>query len=227
MATGIFYLRPSADISLGHKVYPDTLTAGYLAISEEVSDGTSTYLTTSNTDSLIGPSTFGFSGNKPEGCDSITNFTLVVDYFLSISQGTFVSKEVSGIIYFGETEIAEYSCSSSVSSMDILSVSLVDVTSSINEYIKNNGSFPDIRASVEFAGDVDSNDSGKSTHNHYLTQMYIVVEFETDGLNIYHKANGAWTQAQAAYQKQNGVWVEITEDECKNILSGSFCTKTT
>lgn len=44
MATGTFILRPSADISLGHPVYPDTLGAGYLAINEEESDSTSTYI---------------------------------------------------------------------------------------------------------------------------------------------------------------------------------------
>lgn len=44
MATGTLYLRPSADVSLGHPVYPTTLGAGYLTINEEVSDDTATYI---------------------------------------------------------------------------------------------------------------------------------------------------------------------------------------
>jgi hypothetical protein len=56
--------------------------------------------------------------------------------------------------------------------------------------------------------------------------VYVELDCEYEaGLNIHHKVNGTWKQAQAAYQKQNGVWVEITEDECKNLLASSLCDK--
>jgi hypothetical protein len=45
------------------------------------------------------------------------------------------------------------------------------------------------------------------------------------GIGISHKVDGEWKQAQAAYQKQNGTWIEITEDECKNLLANSLCDK--
>jgi hypothetical protein len=37
-------------------------------------------------------------------------------------------------------------------------------------------------------------------------------------MNIRCKTNGVWKPVTKAYQKQSGVWVEITEEECKTIL---------
>lgn len=50
---------------------------------------------------------------------------------------------------------------------------------------------------------------------------YAVYE-ERAGMNLYHKKGGAWKQTQTAYEKRSGVWIEITEDECREILQNNF-----
>ena len=59
-----------------------------------------------------------------------------------------------------------------------------------------------------------------------VTQIYLELDVETvTDIGIHHKVNGTWKAATAAYKKTNGVWAEITADECKAYLASSFVTK--
>lgn len=230
MATGTFYLRPSADISLGHPVYPDTLGAGYLAISEEVSDGSSTYIGVdqATTDSAY-TSIFKLSLNE-------------IPEIINILSATFIyNGYVKGIDMEGNPANAYCYCTVKINEQQIFTgdekagqinedsltdADMPDLVSVLNNHIKNSGieNIPDV--TIEISTEVDNAGSGKRAASSYVSQIAIALECEyAEGLNINHKVNGEWKAATAAYQKQNGAWVEITEDECKSILSGSFITK--
>lgn len=69
--TSILYLRPSADISINHSLYPADSTAAYLLIGEEEPDGASTYIShtfvADDTSTYSKSSSFRFScANLPQ-----------------------------------------------------------------------------------------------------------------------------------------------------------------
>lgn len=96
-----------------------------------------------------------------------------------------------------------------------------DGLSALNSYISQNGKLPKLLAYVYGKGTAASDMPKGTSSRIYVTQVYAVFEY-TSGLNLYRKVNGSWLQAQAAYQKQNGVWVEIDEDTCSSLLSSNF-----
>lgn len=223
MATGKFYIRPSADISLEHPVYPDTLGAGYLAINEEVSDGTATYIgLTSNPDSDVKwSSSFKMSLFGDKEITKVSSATLRYDGYVNRgSNGSFhqicfyiSDEEVWSGYNESDTDGYRYD---GVSDAD-----MPDVVSALNSHIEANGSgIPEITLVV--SSECSKNDGTKSTGKAYVSYIAIELECEyTAGLNIHRKVNDNWVQAKAAYQKQNGSWVEITEDECKAILQSN------
>ena len=230
MATGTFYLRPSADISLGHPVYPDTLEAGYLAISEEVSDGTATYIGAYDPDNAVEyASSFrmslvdgaeiksvlsaklGFAGSCfRAGSNSYNRAECDCSVFVSgesVFTGSYVSRnnaEGTQVIEDGLTN-----------------ADMPDLVTAINGFLSSSGSavLPDV--TIDISNSINATD-GKNTATSYVTQIYIELECEyASGFNIHRKASGSWAQVQAAYQKRDGAWVEITEDECRAILQGN------
>ena len=101
------------------------------------------------------------------------------------------------------------------------------VVQEVISYAKANKVLPEIRLSLRTdVTSLGSSQKSGSTASAYITQAYLEIIYE-DALSIgvSHKVDGEWKQAQSAYQKQNSVWVEITEDECKNLLSNSLCGK--
>lgn len=231
MATGTFYLRPSADISLGHPVYPDTLGAGYLAISEEVSDGSSTYIGVdqATTDSAY-TSIFKLSLNEIPEIINILSATFIYNgYVNGISTvGNSTEAYCYCTVKINEQQIFTGYENSGSGSYDSLTLAdMPDLVSVLNSHIKNFGieNIPEV--TIEISTEVENaRTDSKGKASSYVSQIAIALECEyAEGLNINHKVNGEWKAATAAYQKQNGAWVEITEDECKSILSGSFITK--
>lgn len=230
MATGTVYLRPSADISLGHPVYPETLTAGYLAICEEVSDGKATYIGVSDA-----TSDFSYTSNFKLSLDGDYKIKNVLSATFKFSGG------VSGYYIEGNEAIAKCECTVLFNGVEVFSdydvsgdysthtgltdADMSDLTAAFNSYIGQNGAetIPEITVTILNSF---QKGSSKGTLYSYTSQVAIKLECEYEaGLNIHHKLNGTWLQAQAAYQKQNGAWVEITEDACKSLLSNSLCDK--
>lgn len=230
MATGTFYLRPSADISLGHPVYPDTLGAGYLAINEEVSDDSSTYIGVYQvtTDSAY-TSVFKLSLNEIPEIINILSATFIFNGYVKgyEVEGNNTNAYCYCTVKINEQQIfTGYTTAGQHNEDSLTDADMPDLVSVLNNHIKNSGieNIPDV--TIEISTEVENAGSGKQAASSYVSQIAIALECEyAEGLNINHKVNGEWKAATAAYQKQNGAWIEITEDECKSILSGSFITK--
>lgn len=214
MAEGIFYLRPSKDISLGHTIYPDTLTDGYLAISEEASDDDETYLKGS------GESVFAFSGVVPEKLRSIKTANIYLDF----TSGPYVhggcERNIQVKLYVNESEVHTYEIiDNKTVTWESISITDEDI-GIINEFIISKGVMPAIWLSVDFDIDFMSASNGKGGGYSNLTQMSISL-FYQQNIGIYDKVGGEQRPATAAYQKINGTWSEISEDEAKTILKNN------
>ena len=211
MAKNIIYLRPSADISVGHTLVPAESTNAYSLINEEVSDSTATYIvstapvaTDENTPSTAtATSSFelSVSGNLPterfrvssakisfNPIVSITGDHTVSTCFTIIVNG--VSFTIDGVLpMLGGTNIP-------------LSDEAIDV---INNYIAANGvdSFPYISITCTTTA---TNNSTKYTCECGITQLFLEL---TCNILVYRKVNNKWKDAFAAYKKIDGVWSEI------------------
>ena len=239
MAEGTFYIRPSADISLGHPVYPETLGAGYLAISEQVSDGTSTYIgVTSAPDADVSySSSFTMNLEDEAKITKVLSATLKVGFSLNAPSSTDrrsrcnCSVAVSGETVFDEYLEDQYLMDGTKRTIGDLINGDNDISSlvsKLNSHIETNGagSLPEIR--LNLTNSAGMNNGTKSLGKSYVTWACIELSCEySSDIGVHRKINDSWVAATAAYQKQNGSWVEITEDECKTILQSSLCGKIT
>lgn len=236
MATGTFILRPSADVSVAD-YRPTTLSAAYLAINEETADDDSTYLYNQQDTATY---TFELAGSTPNGKIKITDIKVFCRYYIDetlqtsggVNDGT-----VKVNVIFGDIDLQAISVAGNSEDTSIDAVWLTSESSgfdsentlkdAINSWISENESFPTLQLYVETYAEYKEGENKPSTNAvTYVTQVYLELTYEEiTGLNIHRKVNGAWVQAQSAYQKQNGAWVEITEDECKEILQSSLVKK--
>lgn len=223
MATGVFYLRPSADISVEHTLHPSDSTAAYLLINEEVSDENSTYIVAeSDHFARTVTSVFKMAGTVPNEKIKVTNISVGVS---SKSYTGNVGSHTCEITINGVSSISQFQPGATLGSeFKTSSLSCDDLLDVVNTYIATNGigGFPDVIATI--MSDFPDYESPKGTYpGVYVSQVYMEVTYTTDfALNIHRKMDGAWKQAQSAYQKTNGAWTEISEDECKSILQNSF-----
>lgn len=231
MAEGTFYIRPSADISLGHPVYPETLGAGYLAINEEIADGKATYIgvTTAPDGDVLCSSIFRMALDEEAKITKVLTATLRYsgDVQGNVSSGgesyCTCDFSVSGGSVFSGKHYEETLSDDSEKRGDSLSdADMPNMAAAINSYISSNGagSFPEITVAIaNFAG---HNNGTKSINVSYVSQVYVELVCEySQNFGVHRKVNGSWVAATAAYQKQSGSWVEITADECRAILSGN------
>jgi hypothetical protein len=68
------------------------------------------------------------------------------------------------------------------------------------------------------------NVSSKTSSKVRITQVYLEVDFDDDtptSQEIYFKQNGVWLDVNAQYKKVDGLWVEITSEEAKELLNNS------
>lgn len=173
----IVYLRPSADISLGHPIYPDTLSSGYLAISEAVSDGSSTYI----------------------GYDSYNNDVSATSKFAMSLQGKHKISRVSSarFIFNGGIEgnsgdntgstTAQCSCSVSILGENVFSwsktsssaritsdtVDMPDFVSVLNNYIGANGTSDLPEVTIEIRNNIIRNNKAGTS---YVSTIAIELE---------------------------------------------------
>jgi hypothetical protein len=193
-----------------------------LAISEEESDDSSTYLRGGSA-----TSTFAFSCILHESkIKTIQSGRIYLDFTVPVQHGHIRVGEIQVKLHVDKTEVGtyEYQITDDVSLLSSHTFNITeDNLNIISDYLTSKGYLPNIWVSVMFSIDYASNDSGKGGGSGNLTQMYISLTYEeSTGLFIYHKVGSSWKQAQSAYRKQNGAWAEITEEECKTILQSSF-----
>ena len=229
MASGVSYLRPSADISLGHDIYPTSGTStGFDRINEEVNDGHSTHITSivKGESGTVGSATsqFAMSGIIPDGSkctgakwhivaragdtDEVTNCTAVAGF------------TVDGAVYTSTISITD------MSTYTPYSADVSGLPGAINTYILQNGTFPAVTLTLTSNGVSAGSGANKEYTVMEITQVYLELSYEeqTD-IGVHVKIGGTWTGATQAYKKVNGAWVEITTDECKTILQNSFCIR--
>ena len=226
MATGTFYLRPSADISLGHPVYPTTLLAGYLAISEEVADGTATYIgvTTSPDDTQSFSSTFAMRITSGEKITKVLTATFGYNGSTEVADGKGDSEHACTLqtgttVLFSGKKGEKWMSDGNNYYGNLDGEDMPDLVTYLNNYLAANGpgAFPQLELRIDTK--VDKNNGSKNVAQAFVSQVCVILECEyATGLGIHAKVNGEWKQAQAAYKKVNGAWVEITEEEAKQII---------
>lgn len=238
MATGTFYLRPSADVLLEHS---SSLTeGGYLAINEEVADGDATKIINIRDYDTPDSSIFKLAGIVPNEKIKIIDIKVCVNALIWAENGASggsSSVSIDVMLSVNGTTIDPYTiCNlhSQINSNVNTPYTLYESVNFDNENILKNTinnyllsseykNLPDIELTITTTVKAAQDDKGRGKAGVYITQAYVVCSFDTNfGLSIHKKVNGSWLQAQAAYQKQNGTWVEITEDACKEILQNNL-----
>lgn len=190
MATLI--LRPVSDESLKHTC--SSGSKGYAMIKEASSDGDSTYIyqSVSNTSSASVTSSFTLGGTMPSGSFKITRATL---YVVGESTSTSSSDQYSGTY--------QLSIDSSVSSM-ALSTSYQTSSASVATGLINNtytnSNFPSLSVTI-----VTTGLKNKDNFQIRITQIYLELEYEEVG--HYTKINGSWQKIITIYKKIDGAWV--------------------
>ena len=178
-----FYLRPSADVSLEHTINPSTLTAGYLAINEEVNDY---------------HSDIRAEGKAGETAEKTSVFVMSLSGSNVPSIIRVIDAKVCGVggKVGASGDIVESPCVVNVNGKDILiegldltssftslvSVSSEDVAKEINNYISANGSgeLPPIK--IALTSRITRNPTEtKSTTTHMISQAYIELICECVG----------------------------------------------
>lgn len=219
MAAGVSYLRPSADILLGHKIYPTSgSSTGFDRINETTQDGHSTHIYLETTTSVSATSQFKLSGSIPEGMKCTgAKFYVVCRFTGNESDKTCnidAGITVNGSTYTGVINIPE------VGTYTMFSGDIPDVVSAINSYISQYGTFPDVTLTLTTNIILGAEDKQGTDLN--ITQVYLELSYEEQtGTGIHMKIGGTWTEATQTFRKVNGSWIEITADECKTILRNS------
>lgn len=217
-------LRPCADISIEHTLYPSDSTNAYLLVNEEVADDGSTYIECKYESTNVEKNaTSLFKMTQPEVNTNIEiigiKFYTKLAAIKGASNTTEVSISVNNIT--ASTGAVAPSNTTSVMNYELEELEFTNATNLLNEinsYIKINGSFPDM--TLTLISKVLY--SGKGTYTSSVSQysqIYLELEYiEEADMGIHIKSNGSWLPATQAFQKVSGTWIEITADECKTIL---------
>ena len=201
MAGKSIYLRPSADISVGHTLSGGT--AGYLLIDDESYDSSSTYLGSSaadaNTTTTL-TSSFKLSGTIPSEF-KIKDAKIVYRVYTNsyCSNGTISFTVTTNGSSFTSNSISVGSSVSYGTMQTDTTFGSANFVNAINNYIASNGvgSFPEV--TVSFTTSHIGGSKGAGTFN--ITQVYIELTYD---IGVNRKIAGQWKNALAAYQKING-----------------------
>lgn len=182
-AVDAVYLRPSADISVGHSKYPADASNAYSLINEEVSDGASTHIyvdITSTSEASEATSKFAFTPSQPVKSGIVNEIKLVIYGATSYcSQSIYLFKcdvngndETSFYSLDPGGSILEYEATEAYFSNTSELASLI---SKVNEYLSANGSLPVLNITLYTqAYGSSSKNAGKIS----LTQIYLELTGE-------------------------------------------------
>ena len=194
MVKAYFYLRPSADISVGHLLYPQDSTNAYSLINEEVPDS-STYIShdvvagefTTNT------SSFKMSGVRPQDA------RLIIDACLHIKKNEIAqaSEQVTVTINGQSFILDSKNLIFSGNNCEFTSQPFVDAMKSYNESTE-------VVFTIETTSTAESD--VKLVYDYQLYTAYIEVTY---GNGVARKVNGDWKNSYDVYQKVNGIWEQI------------------
>lgn len=230
---GVLILRPNADISAEHTI-PSGFTGVYQLLNEEVADDGATDIGDSieaKTDEKV-ESTLTSVVSLAGGSFSKKNIVLMrpVSRHKIINPTMNGSASIACSVIVGDisnTFTDNVSTEGYVTNEKWNLLSKSPVVQEVISYAKTNKVLPEIRLSL--CTDLSSSGSaiksgGKASA--YITQAYLEIIYE-DALSIgvSHKVGGEWKSVQTAYEKRNGAWVEISEEECKAILQNSLVTR--
>ena len=245
MATGTFYLKPSADVSLGHSVYPADSTAGYLLINEEVPDEYTTYIyheaaVSDSPVSVTSKFTLGYNETLPENI-KITDCTCHIRIKHSTDSGTatsthkLIGEKCNIILEIDNNEVLSFNTFFPIRTTNVRDNHMPNINTSgeyinphnhslfslvniINNYIKENNSLPIITATITTSYDSYSTSSNKEKLKIMIDEFDIEIQY-TDYINSYKKDGNEWMIISKAYKKVNDNWIEITESETSNLLN--------
>lgn len=186
---GDFYLRPSADISVGHTfsrngtvvAYHDGYTNEgerpvYVFINEEVSDENSTYLLASTFFYGTRYSNFATNGTLPNRIKNILSSQICVSGYTYID-GDGLSAELSFIVCVDNKEIEiPIIFKNNTEVYEFVEKTSGDVTSAINTHLANNGVFPNVNIKIKTI--VPQSSSIKASAELCLSQVFIKLTCE-------------------------------------------------
>lgn len=226
MVSGKLYLRPSADISVGHSLYPSTSAEACLLINEEVCDGDSTYIYFTSEDGGT-TSRFAMTIQKQPKITAIKSGIIAISPTYHDAYGNDIGSDdltiyINGTAYTTYKSICHYS-TELIKDYTEQRFNLTDEVSALQSYLSTNGSLPSIELEIYTFAAVNEGAKTATTGKHRVGQVYIELDCEYE-YEIYKKESGEWKPAHTVYQKQSGSWVEITLNELKNILQNSFIT---
>lgn len=220
--TGTITLRPSADISVGHQLYPSDSEAAYLLINEEVADDNSTYICVVGAkggDSATATSSFKMNGALPNKNMLITDFKIMCRG----QTDTYASGNATITL-----TLSNITASANITSFSGLGYNTEESTDienkesfliALNNYIKNQ----DVDLILTLTTNITVDNNTKASDERVpVTQLYMELTYEEIETGIYAKINNAWYAASQAFQKSNGSWVAITMDQCKSIMQSSL-----
>jgi hypothetical protein len=232
MDNGTIILRPGADLSFSGRIYPETLKYGYLAINEELADDYSTYIFDKDEpQSEVTPAECTLSGNffitpPIRVKKKIIDGNFCIAYWLNAKNKP-VNPSVEAILYINGIQfslpVLVYDADAyKGTGIQIISIEKIpsNVLEAINEVVIKNSSVPFISLSLTASIVDDGNSNGKALAMARIDQVYLELFYQND-IGIYDKIDGNYKVATAAYQKHNGIWSEIPEDEAKTILNNN------
>lgn len=173
---GTFVLRPSADISVGHNLYPTDSSAAYLLINEEESDGNATYIASDIGEGAIATSKFALStADLPAKRFMIV--TAVVLYF-----DPYASSIANDPTAYNEFILEVNGNATGIISNNTLKglshVTFSDAIPLINEAMASNGSFPTINLTVISHGGRQTGTSKGSDVSAGISQAELLISYE-------------------------------------------------
>lgn len=201
-------LRPTGDAATTSHTCSSG-SAAYLLVNEEVADDDATYVYQTINSKDGGAKASWFKISAP----SIENFKITsVEVWYRGKTTTTKSSDTSATIYYLllNNERVQGGADELTSSYANHSKIYTNLNGSTFKNFKETG--------ITGFGITTSGFKGASKNDDYemrITQAWLKIIYEpvseTTATGIYIKQNGAYTQAQAAYKKVNGVWVQQTD----------------
>lgn len=232
MAEGIFYLRPSADISVNHTMKPADSTAAYLLINETEHDGFLTTIKVETGTHDTKTSTFKLSLDEGVSLPKVISAQIIIHIGVTMSGShRFTVFDGSGAVIYELYALYEDTVSSG-STFHITDTEGIDEvrsggaqtfafnTSALVDYV-NRHDDSDLILTITTSADVNSE---KSTASAFVSQAIFKLVCETS-IGIHRKVGGVVKAATAAYKKVGGSWVEVPEEEAKDILNNNIITQ--
>lgn len=208
------YLRPSADISVGHKL--SSGTSGYLLIDDISCDNDSTYLYSdpspdANT-TITAESSFLFSGTIPGDAHKITSARINCSLYSSnncsneyVSFGISVNGTQIASVYLDSNTITNSLVTGFYNTYPTTVTNEIEIVNAFNDYISGK-----VSDKPEISITIRSGYTGSSKGEGYLRISHVCLELDYD-MDIHRKVNGVWKNTTTAYKKVNGLWTIFTE----------------